>query len=206
MSSERIDHTPLTTVHVHRAVGGDARSVSWLVERLNPLLIAQAKWRMGEQLCRSHDPADLVQEAWMVLLPRISSLAPQQGRLTPVLLSYLSATILHKLRNLLRREARRQAPSDSDHLQQVPNSDELSGIVTKVVRRETTDQVHAAMRDLSPEDREIIVLRGIEQQPTEQVAQLLGINAKAASKRYGRALQRLRDRLPESVFAELIDE
>jgi len=206
MNPDPIDHTPLTTMHVHRAVGGDEGSVSWLVERLNPLLIAQAKWRMGEQLCRSHDPADVVQEAWMVLLPRMSSLAPQQGRLTPVLLSYLSATILHKLRNLLRREARRQTPSDSSHLQQVPNSDELSGIVTKIVRRETTDQVHEALQELPEQDSEIIILRGIEQQPTDQVAQLLGINAKAASKRYSRALQRLRERLPESIFAELIDE
>lgn len=161
---------------------------------------------MGEQLCRSHDPTDLVQDAWMVLLPRLSSLTPQQGRLTPVLLSYLSATILHKLRNLLRRELKRQPSGDSSHLDEIPNSDELTGIVTNIVRREATDQVHEALHELSESDREIIILRGIEQQPTDQVAQLLDITPKAASKRYGRALQRLRERLPESIFAELIDE
>ena len=52
----------------------------------------------------------------------------------------------------------------------------------------------------------IIILRGIEQQPTEQVAEILGITPKAVSKRYSRALQRLRDSLPESVSSEPIDE
>lgn len=53
---------------------------------------------------------------------------------------------------------------------------------------------------------EIIILRGIEQQPTEQVAEILEITPKTVFKRYSRALQRLRDSLPESIFSEPIDE
>lgn len=195
----------LTSLHVRRAVGGDTDSVSWLVERLNPLLLAQTRWRMGDRFGASCDPADVVQEAWVVLLPRLPQLQQREGRLTPVLLSYLSTSILRKLQNLLRREARRRVHSERDD--ELPATPEVehpaTGVVSAIVRSERQCQVRAALAELPAADREAVLMRGIEQRSLAEVARHFGVTAKAMSKRYSRALERLRQRLPDSVFAEL---
>lgn len=196
-----------TSLHVNRAVAGDAASTSWLIERLNPLLLAQAAFRMGPELRRVCEPADLVHEAWLVLLPRLGTLPPRDGRLTPVLLSFLSTTILNKLNHLLRRELRRKLTSagntDRDPLDDLagPNSE----VISAIVRRERQCNVRELLDELPQQDREILVLRGIEQQPAADVATMLDLTNDAVYKRYSRALQRLRARLPDSVFAELND-
>ncbi|MCA8975750.1 MAG: sigma-70 family RNA polymerase sigma factor [Planctomycetes bacterium] len=196
-----------TSLHVNRAVAGDTASTSWLIERLNPLLLAQAAFRMGPELRRTYDPADLVHEAWLVLLPRLGSLPPRDGRLTPVLLSYLSTTIINKLNNLIRRELRRRlhhgATTDDDPVADLAGP--RSEVISAIVHREAQSQVRDLLEELPQQDREILLLRGIEQQPTEDVAAMLELSHEAVYKRYSRALQRLRQRLPDSVFAELSD-
>ena len=63
-------------------------------------------------------------------------------------------------------------------------------------------RVHAKIAELSEKDREVIVLRGIEQLPNTRVAEKLGESTAAVAMRYGRALKKLRSMLPESVFHE----
>ena len=50
------------------------------------------------------------------------------------------------------------------------------------------------------------MLRGIEQQSNTTVALLLDLTPAGVSMRYARALERLRARLPGSVFDELSEE
>lgn len=194
-----------TSLHAQRAVAGDATSLAWLVERLSPLLLAQAAYRMGPELRRICEPADVVNEAWLVLLPRLRTLPARDGRMTPVLLSFLSTTILNKLNALLRRELRRRMHLDQEAavLDPVPPANE---VVSSVVRRETRSQVRDALDELPGEDREILLLRGVEQLPAEQVAAMFGVSREVVYKRYQRALEKLRGRLPGSVFAELHDD
>ncbi|MFN3241767.1 MAG: RNA polymerase sigma factor [Planctomycetota bacterium] len=203
------DPGALTTLHARRAADGDDGSVAWLVERLTPLLVAQADWRMGPVLRRCHDPRDVVQEAWMVLLPRLAGVEPRDGRLTPVLLKFLSSTILGKVRNLLRREVRR-ATASLDALPAAAPPEALAGprseVVSSVVRRERVCKVREVLDELGDDDREVLLLRGIEQQDAEVVAERLGITRDALSKRYRRALARLGQGLPDSVFSELAAE
>jgi len=197
----------VTTMHVQRAVDGDEGSTAWLVERLNPLLLAQARWRLGPLARGVCDPFDLVQEAWLTVLPKLSTLTARDGRLTPVLLSYLSSVILNKVQNLLRREARRRVHHEPEATQ--PRGEVASpatGVVSAVVRRERGCQVQDALAELSEQDRQVILMRGIEQQGVAEVARYFEVSDKALSKRYGRALERLRAQLPDSVFAELHDD
>ena len=58
---------------------------------------------------------------------------------------------------------------------------------------------------MEPRDREVLVLRGIEQRENQEVAAQLGIDGDAASTRYRRALQRLRDRLPAVLSSDLCE-
>jgi RNA polymerase sigma-70 factor (ECF subfamily) len=48
---------------------------------------------------------------------------------------------------------------------------------------------------MEPIDRDVLVLRHFEQLTNSEVAEVLGIQKKAASIRYVRALKRLRDQL-----------
>ena len=56
---------------------------------------------------------------------------------------------------------------------------------------------------LDTDAREIIILRGIEQHPYDELSTVLGAAPKALSARYRRALEKLRQELPDSIYGEL---
>jgi RNA polymerase sigma-70 factor, ECF subfamily len=64
------------------------------------------------------------------------------------------------------------------------------------VRDESVAAVKCLLETLDPIDREVLVLRHLEELSNNEVAQVLGIDKFAASKRYLRALTRLRNRMP----------
>ncbi|MCA8953029.1 MAG: sigma-70 family RNA polymerase sigma factor [Planctomycetes bacterium] len=194
---------PATTIQLARAVDGDADSLAWIVERLSPALRAYASYRIGRVLRQHHDPDDLVHDAWLAVLPKLRELvAGEDRRRTPVLLKYLSNTILFRIRDLARRHAR-GAHEPAAAAGEVPAA--ISGAVTRAFRREVRDELHRQLDELDERDREILLLRGIEQLSAKATATLLGLGVEATHKRYQRALARLRSRLPESIFVELDD-
>ena len=70
-------------------------------------------------------------------------------------------------------------------------------------RGELLDKVQEAIASLNPMDQEILAMRHFEELTNNEVAQTLGIEAKAASIRYVRALKRLKDVL--AAFPGLFD-
>jgi RNA polymerase sigma-70 factor (ECF subfamily) len=67
------------------------------------------------------------------------------------------------------------------------------------IRGETLAQLEAALDAMDPIDREVLALRHFEELTNQEVAEVLGLDKSAASKRYVRALTRLKDvlaRLP----------
>jgi RNA polymerase sigma factor (sigma-70 family) len=114
---------------------------------------------------------------------------------------------LYRINNLVKKHVTGAAPrrDPGDHpISQLPA--DTSTIVSHAVHQEIRSTVSAAIDELDPLDREVILLRGIEQNSNETVALLLGISPNAASMRWQRALQRLRARLPGSVFDDLAGE
>jgi RNA polymerase sigma-70 factor (ECF subfamily) len=198
-----------TSVHVQRAVGGDGDSLSWLVGRFTPLLLAQARYRLGERLRTVLDPDDLVNDVWMRALPHLAGLTPRDGRLTPVLLKFLSTTLLHRVKDLFEKHVQgKPTAAVADGTQADPVAKlalDRSGAVTLAIRGERHRLVHEAIAALSPRDREVLILRGIEQRTNQEVADILDLEENAASARYHRALEHLRQTLPKSVFGELVD-
>lgn len=187
----------LTTLHVRQAVDGDVGSLEWLVARLSPLLLAHAHYRLG-RLAKQYDPQDIVQDAWLTTLPRLGDLTPRNGRLTPVLLRFLSTVVVNRVRNIFYDRARR---GDAESPSQVIA--DRSGVVTQALRAERVATVQAAIDELAPADREVMLLRGVEQVSAQAAAVLLGVSVDAVNKRYQRALARLRERLPGSAFDEV---
>ncbi len=184
-------------MHARQAVDGNVSSVEWIVMRLSPLLLAHARYRLG-RLAGQHDPQDIVQDAWLTTLPRLADLVPRNGRLTPVLLRFLSTAVLNRVRNIFYDRARRgdvQSPSQV--------ATDRSGAVTQAIRAERVAAVRATIDELEPADREVVLLRGVEQVSAQAAAVLLGVSVDAVNKRYQRALARLREQLPGSVFDEV---
>jgi RNA polymerase sigma-70 factor (ECF subfamily) len=65
------------------------------------------------------------------------------------------------------------------------------GAVDSLTASETTQQVHAAIRQLNQRDREVIVLRYLEEQSPEQIAKTLDLSRGAVDVRLTRARKRL---------------
>ena len=97
----------VTTIHVQRAKHGDEASLDWVVRRFTPLLLAQARYRLGASLRTHYDPEDLVSEVWAIALPRLPDLTVRDGRATPVLVKFLATTLLFRVNSLMRKLAAR---------------------------------------------------------------------------------------------------
>lgn len=196
-----------TSVHVRRAWDGDAASTAWVVERFTPLLLAQARYRIGTRLRHVCDASDLVQDVWAIALPRLADLAGDDGAPTRKLVRFLSTTLLNRYRNVLKRHLRSRrgaANGDAAVPEELPAV--TSGIVTRVAREERHDRLARALEMLGPAEREIVLLRGIEQASAREAASVLGLAPNTLTVRYRRALARLRSILGASVLDDLPDE
>ena len=189
----------LTTLHVQRARRGEPASVSWLVERFSPLLLAQARYRMGERLRARCEARELVQEVWARALPALATLQPSGERATPTLVAFLARTLLLRVRELLREAARAPELASRPLEPRAREPEPDAGLE----HAERVDAVRAAVEALSEADREAFVLRAVEQLSNEEAARLCGVSPNALSLRYNRVLGKLRESLPDSVFAEL---
>ncbi len=187
---------------------GDPRSIAALVERLTPALIVQASHRLGATLRRQIDPQDVVNDVWLAALPRIAEFTPKEGSASQSLLAYLGVSVLRRIHRLQKIHfakpgAAVAAPGPTETMSQL--SAETTGIVSKVVKGERHAALHAAVAELDELDRAVVVLRALEQLPNEAVAAMTGLQPNAVSQRLRRALAKLRERLPNSVFDDLDD-
>jgi RNA polymerase sigma-70 factor (ECF subfamily) len=72
----------------------------------------------------------------------------------------------------------------------------------QLARKELARRVRQAMGQLSETDREILLMRNIEELPYEEIGCLLDLSASAARKRYGRALLRWQQILTDEGLLE----
>ena len=72
----------------------------------------------------------------------------------------------------------------------------------RAILAEMETRTKAALLNLKPHDREILVLRYLEQLSVEEIAGVLSISETAVTSRHLRALQRLRQSLGEEFEAE----
>jgi RNA polymerase sigma factor (sigma-70 family) len=201
------DDSAQTTLHVRAAVRGVPDSVAWIVQRFSPLLLEQARYRLRRVLKGRYDAEDLVQQVWAISLPRLADLVPRHGRYTPVLLRFLANTLLRHYGNLVEKHlAGHGVEIDVDGdgsagLDRIPAS--TTEVLTRVMRSEEAARLTESLRRIDDDEREILVLRGIEQLPYAVIARRLQCSEEAARTRYARALKRLRGILPAVVSAEL---
>ena len=194
-----------TTIHVRRAKGGDHESLAWLAHRFSPLLLAQASYRLRGRACTWVQPEDVVQDVWAIALPALDGLEPREGRETPVLLKFLSTTLLYRVNDLMRQQIRHRGRSglstdSTPSLSQLPA--ESQGAMSRAADAEEYQRVVEAIDELPDDDRIVMVLRGIEQHSNQKAAEILDLTPNAVSLRFNRVLEKLRGRLG-GVFDEM---
>jgi RNA polymerase sigma-70 factor (ECF subfamily) len=176
---------------------GDRAALDELLSEHRPYLHRLVKLRFDVQLQPRVDPSDIVQETLLSVAARIEDYLRRQPM--PFWL-WLRQTACERLVEMQRRHvsaARRTVgrevslPADSS----LDLAMTLLGQSTpseQAAAAELAEQVRRAINRLDADDRAIIVLRNYEQLTNQQAAEVLGIELSAASKRFGRALIRLK--------------
>jgi len=172
------------------------------VQRFSPILHQQAQHRLARSVRRFVGPEDVLNDAWASVLPRIGGLRETNANVSVALLKYLTTVVLNRCNELSRRYALGEQIGGGTY--DVTLGDltiDTTGVVSRAMRNEAAEELAAGFDRLEEADREVLVLRGIEQRSLEEVARLTGCSENTVSQRYRRACGKLGDRLPRSLVA-----
>jgi RNA polymerase sigma-70 factor (ECF subfamily) len=191
---------------IRLACGGDPQALAELFARHRDQLRRMVRLRMDRRLQGRVDPSDVLQEAQVEILRRAAEYAADP-RLPPFLWLRLITgqrlTALHR-RHLgaQRRNAGQEIALHRGPMPQVTSvslAEMLLGRLTSPTqaaqRAEVRVLLQEALNGMDTLDREVLTLRHFEELTNAEVAQVLGLSKTAASNRYIRALERLREML-----------
>lgn len=170
---------------IDRARSGDQEAIDRLFSRHLPPLQRWARGRLPKWARDLADTDDLVQDTLLRTFKIIGDFEPRR---VGALQAYLRQAVLNRLRDELRRKARRPDATDLDGLEDVAAQSPLEA----AVGRETVEDYEQALQRLRPEDREAIIARVEIGYTYDELAVALGKpSADAARKATSRALLRL---------------
>jgi RNA polymerase sigma-70 factor (ECF subfamily) len=191
---------------LERVRTGDPAALTELFARHRGRLRRMVEVRLDRRLQARLDASDIVQEAYLEVATRLQEYL-RDPRL-PVFL-WMRLVVGERLAALHRhhlgaqmRDAGREVSLYRDALPAASSlalAAQLLGKLTSptqaAVRAERMLRLQEALNALDPIDREVLSLRHFEQLTRGETARALGIEEAAASKRYIRALKRLKETL-----------
>jgi RNA polymerase sigma-70 factor (ECF subfamily) len=176
-----------TLALLSRARSGDRLALEVMAARLLPRLRRWAAGRLPAWARDLADTEDLVQETVTSVLGRLNDFEPRHEAALTV---YLREALSNRLRNEIRRAAR-HPPAESLDAAGERSSLEISPLEAAVTRQ-ALDRYEAALKTLTPEDRDAIVGRLELHYSFEELATAWGSpSADAARKTFKRAANRL---------------
>jgi RNA polymerase sigma-70 factor (ECF subfamily) len=189
---------PDTQELIGHARRGDARARQGLLARYRDRLRRRVAGRIDRRLSARVDPSDVVQES---LADAARELSDYLNRAPLPLGGWLWQFARDRLVELHRKHLRadrrsvaRESPWPTEEgCATLPDGG--TNPVGRLERDDLRERVRGALARLPRADREVLVLRLIEQLPTREVAARLGIGEGAVRTRQVRALGRLRDLL-----------
>jgi RNA polymerase sigma-70 factor (ECF subfamily) len=150
--------------------------------------------RLEPRLRGRIDPSDVVQETLVVASGRIEDFLSRRPTSFRIWLRRKALDQLIDQRRFHRRRKRdvtnEELLSDASSLA-IARGLAVGSVSRSTMRRELVAQVRAAMEQLSETDREVLLLRHAEGLSNAEVAEVMELEPKAASARYGRAVLRL---------------
>jgi RNA polymerase sigma-70 factor, ECF subfamily len=190
------------------AAAGDRLAFDRLLARHRPELRQFVELRMDPKLRGRVDPSDVVQETQLEAFRRLPDFLERQPMPFHV---WLRKTAYERL--IMARRQHVQAAQRAVG-REVPLPDRSSLLFAerlwprgstpsrRLGRRELARRVHQVLAQLPDADREILVMRNLEERSYPEIACILDIDPAAARKRYGRALLRLHTLLAQDGLTE----
>jgi RNA polymerase sigma-70 factor (ECF subfamily) len=203
-------YDPETIVEmIARAVAGDSEAWHHLVTEHRERLRRMVALRLDPRLRGRVDPSDIIQETLLEATRQLGDYQRDPPLPFYLWLRQLAGTRLAKAhRHHLgthRRDVRREVVLPGSDVPGVSSAALAEHLASRdnrpseaAAHAELRHQLETLLDQLDPMDREVLALRHFEQLHHAEAARVLGLTEAAASKRYLRALERLRERLASS--------
>jgi len=195
---------------IQRLIEGDQQALAELFSRYRERLWNIVNLRLDNRLKGRVDADDVLQEVYLDAADRVEHYIKnrEKGTFFVWLRLVTAQTLINVHRRHLDSQMRDAKREMSIHIGRhyhpatTSLAIQLLGDITSpsrvAMREETARQLEEVLESMGPLDREILTLRHFEQLSNKEVAEFLGIQAKAASIRYVRALKRLKGILEEN--------
>ncbi len=203
MGPSATDNSGETDEVLRRAARGDLTGWGNLLEGHRKRLRRMVALRLDGRLQGRLDASDVIQEAFLEATTRLPEYLRQPSMPFFLWLRFLTGQKLMELhRHHLGRQIRDVSREVALYRGSLPATSsaalaaQLLGHDTRpseaAMRAERKIRLQEALNSMDPLDREILALRHFEQLSNAETAQLLGLQESTASKRYVRAMKRLK--------------
>jgi RNA polymerase sigma-70 factor (ECF subfamily) len=186
---------------VRRALGGDRAAIDDLLAQCRPQLRRMVAVRMDSRLKGRFDPSDVVQSVLAEAAQKMIAFHRSPDEFYPWLrqLAWDELARLHrdhirtKKRSVTREQRAWPDRAADESMNQLADylAGRQSGPGSRLVRNELRARVRAALEELPPADREVLILRFLEQLNISETAAALRLTESAVKSRQFRAIERL---------------
>ena len=203
MTEDAVTEDAVTEQLLQRAGEGDRSALDRLLDGQRPRLRRMVAFRLDPRLSARLDASDVVQESLAEAADKIVDYCHRRPLpFYPWLRQIAWQRLVHQHERHLwtaKRSVNRERenhwplsePSAMELAQQLQAH--ASRPSTVMIRKEQTEKLRVALAQLRPRDREVLILKYIEQLSGQEIAAVLGINVDAVYARHVRALERIRD-------------
>src|SRR5580698_9534111 len=188
---------------IRRAADGDGAALAELFGRYRKRLRQMIRLRLDRRLQGRVDPSDVLQDAYIDVAERLPDYA---GKAAIPFFVWLRMVVGERLLRIHRhhlgaamRDATREISLHRGALPEASSASlaaQLLGQITSVSRAALRAEMKLTLQEvlnaMDPIDREVIALRHFEELRNDEVAAALGLTKATASKRYVRAMLRLK--------------
>lgn len=187
---------------------GEAEATNRLLDRHRLYLRRLIEVRLDPRIRARVDPSDVVQEAQLEASRRLDGYLKEPALPFRLWLRQIAYDRLLMLRrhhvSAARRTVKRDLPLPDRSSLMLAQQLLAAGSTPsqQAIKREFVRRVREAVSQLPEGDREVLALRNLEGLSNQEAAQLLHMDPATASRRYGRAVIRLRQILLQSGLME----
>lgn len=174
-----------TLLILERARLGDRTAAMLLLERAVPAVRQWSRGRLPPIARAEANTEDVVQEAVLRVLPRISRFRHET---VGGLQAYLRTVVMNRIRDLIRKSKRHGTPVVVD-AEPLPGDDPSP--LELAMRRQNVDRFLAALQRLAPSERQLIIWRIELGWSVDEIAARQGKTKAAARMAIRRAIERL---------------
>jgi RNA polymerase sigma-70 factor (ECF subfamily) len=189
---------------LQRAAGGDQAAWRQVLAPHRQRLRRMVALRLDQRLRGRIDPSDVLQEAFLQAATALPDYLKEPGQPVFHWLRWLTGMTLQLMHRRHLGVQRRDAGREVQLLDRPWPEATSAALAAQLLGRDTRPSVAAiraerqrrlqeALNTMDPVDREVLVLRHFEELTNAEVARELRLGESAASKRYIRALHRLKE-------------